>query len=1127
MSHTDCPTPEELSAFLRGELSEFLLERVAEHLGSCPHCDSAARVLDGVADPVIAALRHAPSTPAGLNRDGRYGANAGQRPLGSLPLCHPAEPLTNRIGDYEILERIGQGGMGVVYKARQTALNRLVALKILREGIFANPEELARFRNEAMALARLRHPHIVQIHDIGEHEGQPFFSLEYADAGNLAQKANGRPLPSRPAAQLVELLALAIHAAHQQGVIHRDLKPANVLLVRSDPLHGVRLEDGPEEAGYFEPKITDFGLAKRLDTDRRQTGSETVMGTPSYMAPEQAAGKNREASPLTDVYALGAVLYELLTGRPPFQGETPLDTLEQVGSQDPVPPTRLQPKAPRDLETICLKCLHKEPHKRYASAAGLAEDLRRFRAGEPIRARPIRAWERAVKWARRRPAVAALVGVSLLAVVSLLLGGLWYEARLRKAFRETQGNLQLARNSLQLARKAADELALNVNQDPRLRNRDLEDFRTQLLQSAVNIYRELATQSTGHPEMEAERATIFMHFGDLRATIFMHFGDLTTQMGSKSEALDLYRRALEIFEHLHAGNPSAREYQDQLAHCHNYMGHLYRETNQPDKAWTAFQKARDLRDRLAQMDPSVAGYHEGRAGTRLNLGLLHLDTGRQDLAEAAFRETAEIGEQLVRDYPTVPGTRSILALSYNNLGTIYLGHGHYTKAENALRNAQILYEKLADSDPARLEYQERLAGTWKNFGYALRFTGHTDEAEAAYKKALAVWDQLAQKHSSVILYRYKRAETQHVLAQLYEGTRRPYEAEVMLQEASPVLEQLAAAHGSVVEYQERLADSLELLGLVYRGTGRPKKAVDVAQRALDYRDRLLREGPAAHKQHNQRLRAGTYLALGIAYTDLRQTDQAETVLRTAHTTSKELATANPLVPGHRQLVAKCAQALGKLYEASGRPDLAEAAYREAVSIWEQLAQKNPQMPTEVLNIGENHLRLGNIKRQHDQPEAALECYAQGCNVLEALLRRKPQYGNIWELLYKIVRARVEVLSKQQRYQEALAVWDRAIALAKQQPERPVLQALRLRTLAHLQDHARFTAEAKVLTEQPDLPACALYHLACAYAWSSRAALGDARLPPPDRQRVAEQHAAQAAKLWQQAVGVGLKRLLSS
>jgi WD40 repeat protein/tRNA A-37 threonylcarbamoyl transferase component Bud32 len=307
---------------------------------------------------------------------------------------------------YEILGILGRGGMGVVYQARHQKLNRMVALKMILAGSHAGAADLARFQTEAEAIARLQHPNIVQVYEVGEHEGKPFFSLEFCAGGSLEKKLNGTPLPAREAAVLVETLARAMQTAHEHHVIHRDLKPANVLLS----------DDGT-------PKITDFGLAKKLD-EAGQTQSGAIMGTPSYMAPEQASGKSGEIGPAADVYALGAILYECLTGRPPFKAATALDTVLQVVSDEPVAVRQLQPKTPRDLETICLKCLQKAAEKRYATAAEFADDLGRFRQGLPAKARPIGLGESCVKWARRRPAVtgllAAVLAVALLGLVAFI-----------------------------------------------------------------------------------------------------------------------------------------------------------------------------------------------------------------------------------------------------------------------------------------------------------------------------------------------------------------------------------------------------------------------------------------------------------------------------------------------------------------------------------------------------------------------------------------------------------------------------------------------------------------------------------------------------------------------------------
>jgi WD40 repeat protein len=347
--------------------------------------------------------------------------------------------------------------MGIVYQARHVKLNRVVALKMILSG--GHAADLARFRGEAEAVARLQHPGIVQIFEIGDWGGRPFFSLEFVDGGSLAQKLAGIPQPPLPTAHLVESLARAMAVAHQRGIVHRDLKPANILLASRAPGRLDRSETPKGSALVLDdwtPKITDFGLAKRVENENRLTASGAILGTPSYMAPEQAEGKSKAIGPAADIYALGAILYEMLTGRPPFLGASALDTLQQIVTVEAVPPRRLQPQVPYDLETICLKCLQKDPQKRYADASALADDLRRFQAKEPIQARPVGAGERTWKWVKRRPAAAAALVASAVAVLALVgVGvGLWYNNELAAAHKAEEKHRKIAENALVAAQEA-------------------------------------------------------------------------------------------------------------------------------------------------------------------------------------------------------------------------------------------------------------------------------------------------------------------------------------------------------------------------------------------------------------------------------------------------------------------------------------------------------------------------------------------------------------------------------------------------------------------------------------------------------------------------------------------------
>jgi serine/threonine-protein kinase len=690
---------------------------------------------------------------------------------------------------YEVLGVLGRGGMGVVYRARQVALDRPVALKMILAGPSATAQQMQRFRAEAEVIARLQHPNVIQVFDVGAVGGRPYCALELVEGGSLADRLDGTPWKPPAAAGLVAALADGVQAAHARGIVHRDLKPGNVLLTR----------DG-------RPKVTDFGLAKRLDETLGLTQTGMVLGTPQYMAPEQATGRAGSAGPAADIYALGVLLYELLTGRPPFHGPTTLETLRRVQGQEPVPPRRLEPEVSRDLETVCLRCLHKEPGKRYATAAELAADLRRFLAGEPVRARPAGPVGRTLRWARRRPGVAALAAALLLALVGGCLGMflLWRQAedhgrraeearddadrqrhlavanearaRLEKAEAEqVQGEARRekaqAEANFRLARKAVDDFTARLGEGE---DEPGENLRRNLLRTSLAFYRQLVNQRGGDPELRAAQGRAYLNLARLSAELG----------AAEAEAFKHYSQAEAVFKQLLAQDPGNARYQHDLSRVYYHLGRACAELNQPVRADQYLAKARDLLQRLRDAEPgnraygrelAHAWYALGRACFARSCGRVHVET--------AYRKALALLDELEGKRALAPADQALRGEVHAGLGTLYRSHGEHKPAEAEYRRALAVQQGLAARHPSVVKYQGDLADTWFGLGVLQLLEGQRLEGEAGRKRHQEGWDsltrarvlreRLAAGHPGVARLAAELGTTYEVLGSWVLGNRPP------------------------------------------------------------------------------------------------------------------------------------------------------------------------------------------------------------------------------------------------------------------------------------------------------------------------------------------------------------------
>jgi tetratricopeptide (TPR) repeat protein/tRNA A-37 threonylcarbamoyl transferase component Bud32 len=667
---------------------------------------------------------------------------------------------------YEILEPIASGGMGAVFKARDKKLNRIVALKFILGGPLASSAELQRFRNEAEAAANLDHPNIVPIYEVGESNGQAFFSMKLIEGGSLASRLADFQKDPKQSARLIISIARAAHYAHQHGILHRDLKPANVLL---------------DNAG--RPHVTDFGLAKRINqpnAELTQTGA--LVGTPGYMAPELTDGA-AAATTASDLYGIGAILYALLTGHAPFRGSGMLDTLEQVRNQPPEPPGKANRSVPRDLELICLKCLEKEPQRRYAGGEALAQELERFLDGRPLtETRPVGSAERLWRWYRRHPVPATLGATILLLLLAVAIGSTWAGLKYRDISKKEHANFLRAEANLTVAHEAVAYFA-KLSNGPQMQKRGLEKMRRDIQGRARDFYTRLTEQQPDEPDLEADRGNAFIELGRI-----------LSKLGPPGGAMPVLQQAQQIFDRLTQAYPENPKYEMRLAEALLEQGMLGQLTGQTGEAGDLLNRALGIQQRLVERYPDNIDFQKEMAKGYFQLARLLQITHQPDRARQIYEDALHRFESLAKGH-SEPIYQEHLARTHINLGTIYLlpklsqllqAPANSEMARQHYAAAQGILESLDQENP---EYQGLLAEVFHLIGRMYRIGGRLKESLEPTEKAIGVLTTLTAKYTDGPDYQFRLGIDYHAQGESFlklnqlDRARTSYDAAARLTES--------------------------------------------------------------------------------------------------------------------------------------------------------------------------------------------------------------------------------------------------------------------------------------------------------------------------------------------------------